>query len=105
MAEIKKPDGERLPGYHDAQLESLRFRLESPAPVYPALEIARMTGSLEQARQELGADDEWLKIVLAGKSPQEAAERYIGGTKLADAAYRKELLAGGPRPWRLRPIR
>ena len=75
VAEIKKPDSERLPGFHDAQLESLRFRLESPAPVYPALEIARMTGSLEQARQELGADDEWLKIVLAGKSPQEAAER------------------------------
>ena len=95
VAEIKKPDGERLPGFHDAQLESLRFRLESPAPVYPALEIARMTGSLEQAQQELGADDEWLKIVLAGKSPQEAAERYIGGTKLADASYRKELLAGG----------
>jgi hypothetical protein len=95
VAEIKKPDSERLPGYHDAQLESLRFRLESPAPVYPALEIARMTGSLEQARQELGPDDEWLKIVLAGKSPQEAAESYIGGTKLADASYRKELLAGG----------
>jgi hypothetical protein len=95
VAEIGKPDGERLPGYHDAQLESLRFRLESPAPVYPALEIARMTGSLEQAQQQLGAGDEWLKIVLAGKSPQEAAERYISGTKLADAAYRKELLAGG----------
>jgi hypothetical protein len=95
VAEIQKPDGERLPGFHDAQLESLRFRLESPAPVYPALEIARMTGSLEQARQELGADDEWLKIVLAGNSPQEAAERYISGTRLADASYRKELLAGG----------
>jgi hypothetical protein len=54
-----------------------------------------MTGSLEQAQQELGAGDEWLKIVLAGKSPQEAAERYIRGTKLADPAYRKELLAGG----------
>src|SRR5437660_932045 len=24
--EVKKPDGERLPGYHEAQLESLRFR-------------------------------------------------------------------------------
>jgi hypothetical protein len=95
VAEINKPDRERLPGYHDAELESLRFRLESPAPVYPPLEIARMSGSLDEARQELGADDEWLKIVLAGTSPQEAAERYISGTRLADASYRKELLTGG----------
>ncbi len=27
VAEIKKPDGERLPGFHDAQLDSLRFRV------------------------------------------------------------------------------
>ena len=32
----------------------LRFRLLSPAPVYPRLEIARMTGSLQQACDELG---------------------------------------------------
>lgn len=30
VAEVKKPDGERLPGYHDAQLESLKYRLLSP---------------------------------------------------------------------------
>ena len=44
VAEIKKPDGERLPGFHDAQLESLKFRLFSPAPIYPGMEIARITG-------------------------------------------------------------
>src|SRR6202023_2635080 len=47
--EIKKPDADRLPGYHDAQLESLKFRMASPAPVYPGLEIARMSGSLQEA--------------------------------------------------------
>ena len=35
VAEVKKPDGERLEGFHDSQLDSLRFRLLSPAPVYP----------------------------------------------------------------------
>src|SRR5437762_3923029 len=45
--EIKKPDGERLPGFHDSQLESLRFRLFSTAPIYPQMEIARMTGALQ----------------------------------------------------------
>src|SRR5580700_6424967 len=43
VAEVKKPDGERLEGYHEAELESLRQRLFSPAPVYPGMEIARMT--------------------------------------------------------------
>ncbi|MGD1095865.1 MAG: S46 family peptidase, partial [Bryobacteraceae bacterium] len=46
VAEIKKPDGERLNGYHEAQLESLRFRMNSPAPVYTDMEIARITGAL-----------------------------------------------------------
>ncbi len=32
VAEIKKPDGERLPQFYDAGLESLLFRLKSPAP-------------------------------------------------------------------------
>jgi len=51
VAEIKKPDGERLDGYHEAQLDATRFDLFSPAPIYPAFEIARMTASLEQALQ------------------------------------------------------
>ena len=44
VAEIRKPDAERLPGFHDSQLESTRLRLFSPAPVYPAMDIARLTG-------------------------------------------------------------
>ncbi|HVN03142.1 MAG TPA: S46 family peptidase [Bryobacteraceae bacterium] len=95
VAEIKKPDGERLPGYHDAQLQSLRFRLFSPAPVYPGMEIARMTGALEEDVAELGADDPFLKIVLDGRSPKEAATALINGTKLRDAAFRKQLVEGG----------
>ncbi|HUO29091.1 MAG TPA: S46 family peptidase [Bryobacteraceae bacterium] len=95
VAEIKKPDGERLPGYHDAQLQSLRFRLFSPAPIYPAMEIARMTGALEEDVAQLGADDPFLKIVLDGRSPKEAATALVNGTKLREPAFRKELVEGG----------
>ena len=73
VAEIKKPDGERLAQYHEAGLESLRHRLFSRAPTYPAMEIARMTGALEADLAELGPDDPFLKIVLDGRSPKEAA--------------------------------
>jgi hypothetical protein len=94
-AEIKKPDGERLPGYHDAELESMMFRLLSPAPVHPDLEIAKMTGSLSFAQKKLPADDPWLAIVLDGKTPAAAADFYVAGTKMADPAFRKQLIDGG----------
>jgi hypothetical protein len=95
VTEIKKPDGERLSGYHEAQLDSLRQRLFSRAPIYPAMEIARMTGALELGVAELGPDDPFIKIVLDGRSPKDAATALVNGTKLADAAFRKTLVDGG----------
>jgi hypothetical protein len=96
VAEVKKPDGERLPGYHDSQLESLKHRLFSPAPIYPEMEIARMTSALEASQKELGPGDAWLKAVLDGRTPKDAATYLISGTKLTDPAVRKALVEGGP---------
>jgi hypothetical protein len=93
--EIKKPDGERLPGFHDAQLESLRFRLFSPAPIYPEMEIARMAGALQLDIEGAGKDDPFVSAVLNGKQPVEIAEAVVRGSKLADAAPRKQLVEGG----------
>lgn len=95
VAEIKKPDGERLPGFHESQLESLRFRLTSPAPVYPEMEEAAMSASLAESVTQLGNDDEWVKTVLGGQTPAALATEVIRGTRLADAAVRKALLEGG----------
>jgi hypothetical protein len=94
-AEVQKPDGERLPGYHDSELESLKYSLLSPAPVYLDMETARMAGSLQQALDELGPDDPWVKAALDGKSPSEAAHSYLSVTKLADPGVRRQLLEGG----------
>lgn len=95
VAEIKKPDGERLAGFHDSQLDSLKHRLFSPAPIYPEMEIARMSGALELDLKELGPDDPFLKGVLDGKSPKDAANYLVSGTKVADPAFRKSLIEGG----------
>ncbi len=95
VAEVKKPDGDRLPGYHDAQLESLRFRLFSPAPIYPQMEIARLTGALRLDIEGAGANDPFVKTVLNGKTPAEVAATLVNGTKLADPALRKQLIEGG----------
>ncbi len=93
--QVKKPDADREPGYHDAQLPSLKLRLSSPAPVYKGLDEARMAGALEEAKTILPADDPWLKTVLGSKSSAAAAHDYITGTHLDDATVRKSLLDGG----------
>jgi hypothetical protein len=102
VEEIQKPDGQRLPGYHEAQLPSLRFSLLSPAPVYPALETVLLADALQESLDELGPDDPFVKAVLASGSaeaavstPQEVAGRLIAGTSLADPAARKALMEGG----------
>jgi peptidase S46-like protein len=95
VAEIKKPDGERLAGFHDSQLDSLKQRLFSPAPIYPEMEIARMTGALNLDLKEMGPDDPFLKAVLDGKSSKDAANYLVSGTKVADPAFRKSLVEGG----------
>lgn len=94
--EMKKPDGERLEGFHDSQLESLKFRLFSPAPVYPEMEEALGVESLRMAVEELGGADEFVKAVLNGRTPEAAMKEMVSGTKLADPAFRKQLVQGGP---------
>ncbi len=95
VAEIGKPDGERLDGFHDSQLDSLRFRLFSPAPVYPRLEEKLVAAMLAQARQHLGDDDPFIQAALGGKSPAEVAHELFSGTKIGDPEFRKKLVEGG----------
>lgn len=95
VAEIRKPDGQRLPGYHDAQLQSLKFQMESPAPIFAQMEIARITGALQLDIEENGTNDPYIKTVLNGRTPAQAAADLVNGSKLADPAVRKQLIAGG----------
>jgi hypothetical protein len=95
VQEMKKPDAERLDGYHDSQLEELKFYLFSPAPIYPEFEEALLTFSLQTSRDELGSDDPWVKAIIDDKVPAQVASEAIRGTKLADPAVRKMLVEGG----------
>jgi hypothetical protein len=95
VVEVKKPDGERLEEYHDAGLESLRFSLFSPAPVYPGLEEVLLASSLRESLEKLGPEDPFVKAALGGKTPEEVAKELITGTKLGDPDFRKSLIEGG----------
>jgi Peptidase S46 len=95
VAEVKEKDGQRLPGFHESQLESLRLRLFSPAPTYPELEEATLAGSLSLGLEKLGKNDPFLSTALNGRTPEEAAKQLISGTKLSDPGLRKQLVEGG----------
>ena len=93
--ELPKPSAERLREYRDSNLDSLKFQLFCPAPIYPELERAKLTASLTFLAENLGGEHPLVQVVLAGKTPAARADELIAGTKLVDPAERKRLVEGG----------
>ena len=94
-AEVVKPNDKRWEEYRESNLESLRFRLFSPAPMYPDMEEFLLARALQDALDALGPDDDYLKAALGGRAPADAARALIAGTKLFDPERRKALVDGG----------
>jgi hypothetical protein len=93
--EIKKPNGERLGAFQDANLEGTKFRLFSPAPVYLDLDEEQCIDGLRESLEALGPNDPYLKAVLRGKTPEALAKDLVRGSKLVDPAVRRQLFEGG----------
>jgi hypothetical protein len=94
-AELKKPDAARIGGYHEAELEELKFYLTSSAPIYPDFEEMLLAHALQDSRDQLGPNDPFVRAVLEGKTPADVASQAVRGSKLADPAFRKSLVEGG----------
>lgn len=90
--EVRKPDSDRLPGYHNAELPDTLRRLESPQPYHKDLEEILMADTFQVLLKDLGPGDPYIKIVLQGRSPAEVAREVMSGTKLDDVEVRKALL-------------
>jgi hypothetical protein len=95
VTEIKKPDGDRLAQFHDANLQSLKFQMLSPAPISPVTEKLFMTTALRLAEEKLGKDDPYVQAIVQGGSVDSTVNSLVDGSKLADPAVRKALLDGG----------
>jgi hypothetical protein len=93
--EMSKPNGERFPEFRDSYKESLELELFSAQPIYDDFEVVRLTDSLTDMTTRFGADDQFVKQVLAGKSPVDRATELVKGTKLKDVAFRKQLYTSG----------
>ncbi len=94
-AERGKPNAERLREYTESRLPSVTQSLFSTAPVYPNYEKVKLAFTLTKLRENLGADDAFVKQVLGKESPDALATRLVDGTKLGDPAVRKALWDGG----------
>jgi hypothetical protein len=97
VAEAAKPNEKRWEEFRESNLESLRFRLFSPAPLYPDMEEFLMTRTLQDALDKLGPKDAYVRAALGGRKPADVARETIAGTKLFDAAERRKLVEGGPK--------
>jgi hypothetical protein len=93
--ERPKPNGERFPEFRDSNRESLELDLFSAEPIHEDLEQVMLTDSLTDLATRFGTEDALVQKVLAGKSPTARAAELIKGTKLKDAALRKQLYEGG----------
>ena len=94
--ELQKPNSERQARFRDSSLDSLKFSLLSPAPVYLGMEEAMLRASLELAGRNLGPVDPFVAAALSGGKPVEVAKNLIANTRLHLPEFRKELLEGGP---------
>ena len=94
-AERDKPNGERLREYTDGELPRIEQQLGASLPVYPEIEVLRLSMGLERMREWLGPDHEVVRRLLSKESPAGLAKRLVGETKLADPAVRLALWKGG----------
>ena len=94
-AEGVKPSADRLAAYRGAALENLKTQLGRDVPIDIPFERLALAAQFRAAQAELSPSDPFLRLALAGRSPDEAARALVSGTRLGDAAFRKSLLDGG----------
>ncbi len=93
--ELPLASGKRLREYRDSNLESLKFQLYSPAPVYAILEQAKLAASLSFMAETLGATHPLVKIALGNEPPAVRAASLTQNSQLLKPEERRKLVDGG----------
>ena len=89
------PDSARLPQYRGPGIDNIRRQILAPAPLDTAYERLAIAAQLRAAQGELPANDPFLRVALAGKTPEARAAELVRGTRLTDPAFRQQLVQGG----------
>src|SRR6266542_3782274 len=89
------PDSSRLATYRGNLANTIRASLLREQPIDTAYERLALTAHLKAAQAELAADDPYLRLVLAGRTPEQAAAAIVSGTRIGDLTFRRSLVEGG----------
>ncbi len=93
--ERAKPNESRLPEFTEARLPAVVQGLKADAPIYPELEILRLSFGLERMREWLGPDHPVVRQVFGKDSPDRLAQRVVRESTLGNATARMALFDGG----------
>ena len=93
--EAAKPDAARLAAYRGPALDAIKAALERDRPIDVPYEKFSIAAQLRAAQQELPPTDPFIRVALAGRTPEAAAEALVSGTRMGDAAFRRSLVEGG----------
>ena len=89
------PDSARLAQYRGPGLNMIQQQILAPVPIDTAFERLAIAAQLRAAQSELPAGDPFLRAALAGQTPEARAAALVRGTRLADPAFRQQLVQGG----------
>src|SRR5215210_3214737 len=80
--ESAKPESDRLAPYRGASLNNMRATLSRNIPIDTAYERLAIAAQLRAAQGDLPANDPFLRLALAGRTPEVAAAALVRGTRL-----------------------
>jgi hypothetical protein len=93
--ESAKPDSARLAPYRGPAIANMTAQIGQNVPIDTAFERLAIAAQLRAAQSELPANDPFLQVALAGRTPEAAAAALVRGTRVGDPAFRTSLLQGG----------
>lgn len=94
-SESGKPDSARLAPYRGQGIRNMSARLTQTVPIDTAFERLALAAQFRAAQSELPPNDPFIRLLLAGRTPDQAAAALVRNTRVGDPAFRQSLLQGG----------
>jgi hypothetical protein len=89
------PDSARLAAYRGGRLERLQGQLTGETEFDMEMEVMNLAAQLKLAQAALPQDDPFLGVILAGRTPHEAASALLMESRLNTQELRQGLMEGG----------